>query len=336
MSRSHTPVISVILPFHNAAGTLGRAIASIQQQSFKDWELVAYDDGSGDASRAIAEQATRTDQRVLVCGGVRVGLVKALQKACREARGAYLARMDADDVSAPARLEKQLAFLQRNPELGLCGTLVTMKGERLASGRRRYEAWINGLISHDDITRELFVECPIAHPTFCMRRDAYEAVGGYQDHGWVEDYDLLMRFWQARYRLGKVPESLLDWYDSPGRLSMADARYDEAAFRALKRHYLLETYLKEHGAFHQWGAGEVGKRWLREWGNHAPIAAVDINPRKIGKIIHGIPVIAPHELPRPGACFVVIAVGTPGARDEIRDWLKPRGYQELRDYLFLA
>ena len=80
----------------------------------------------------------------------------------------------------------------------------------------------------------------------------------------------------------------------------------------------------------------VGKRWLREWETLRPEAVVDINPRKIGRTIHGTPVIAPPDLPPPDGVFVVAAVGTPGARDDIRTRLLPRGYAEGEDFLFLA
>jgi FlaA1/EpsC-like NDP-sugar epimerase len=117
---------------------------------------------------------------------------------------------------------------------------------------------------------------------------------------------------------------------------MNDPRYDEGAFRALKRHYLGHFPARAGRPLYQWGAGEVGKRWLREWGESAPVGVVDINPRKIGRTIHGVRVIAPEELPSPAACFVVVMVGTPGARDEIRGRLQPRGFRECEDYLFLA
>jgi len=333
MSR---PAVSVILPFHNAAETLDPAIVSIRSQTFADWEMVAFDDGSTDDSGAVARKHAADDPRIRVLSSTHTGIVNALHQACAEARGTYLARMDADDTAHPERLARQVTLLDADPDIALCGTRVRMSGEGIGIGRRRYESWINALISHDDLVRELFVECPLPHPTFCMRRDVYEAVGGYQDHGWAEDYDLVMRIWRAGGRLAKVPEILLDWNHRPGRLSMVDARYSETAFRALKRHYLAESYLKGRDTFHQWGAGEVGKRWLREWGNAAPAAVVDISPRKIGRRIHGMPVITPEALPPPGATFIVVAVGTPGARDDIRARLAPRGYRELQDYLFLA
>lgn len=329
------PAVSVILPFHNAESTLARAIESIRVQSFADWELIAWDDGSTDTSLAVAQALAQCDARIRVLESPHAGLVEALRQACAQARGAILARMDADDVSLPHRLEKQVALLRADDRVALCGTLVSMEGAGIGSGRRRYEEWINGLIRHDDIVRERFIECPVAHPTFAMPRWAYDAAGGYQEHGWPEDYDLVLRL-AEQGRIEKVPEALLEWHHHGTRLSMRDPRYEEAAFRRLKRHYLRKTVLAGRSLFHQWGAGEVGKRWLREWDAPKPAAVVDINPRKIGRVLHGIPVIAPETLPAPGETFVLIAVGAPGARDEIREWLTPRGYVERVDYAFIA
>lgn len=333
---SGCPVISVVLPCFNALSTLSRAIESIRVQTFEDWELLVWDDGSSDGSADVAEAFCERDGRIRVVRARHGGIVAALSSACGEVRGDFIARMDADDVAYPERLARQLACMGADSRMGLCGTQVRMVGVRVGSGRRRYEGWINRLVSDEDIQRELFVECPVPHPTFLMRREAYESVGGYQEHGWAEDYDLCMRMSLAGWRLGKVAGVLLDWTESPGRLSMSSDRYSESGFRALKRHYLFQRHLDDRVVFHQWGAGEVGKRWLREWGARRPEAVVDINPRKIRRQIHGYQVISPDDLPQPGETFVVVAVGAPEAREEIRAWFAPRGYVELRDYLFLA
>ncbi len=329
------PAVSVILPFYNAQATLARALDSITTQTFTDWELIAFDDGSTDASRTVAERCAAQDPRIRVLGTEHLGIVGALQAACDAARAPMLARMDADDESAPERLAQQTDLMERRPELGLCGTLVRVRGN-VGTGLKRYETWLNALVSGADIDREIFIECPLAHPSFLLRRSAYEAVGGYRDIGWAEDYDLVLRLWQHGWPMAKVPGALLDWHTSTTRLSLADARYSEPQFRAAKRHFLAQTCLAENRPFHQWGAGDVGKRWLREWGTHRPITVVDINPRKIGRTIHNTLVIAPEALPPPGPHFLLIAVGAPGARQEIRDWLTPRGYREPRDYRFVA
>ncbi len=325
------------MPCYNAESTIGSAIASMQAQSFEDWELIAWDDGSIDDTWNLLINYERCDKRIKPSHSVHFGIVRALQLATSQAQGQYLVRMDADDYALPDRLATQLTFLKENPEIALCGCRVRMTGSGIGTGRRRYASWLNSLSSHESIAQELFIECPIAHPAFAMRRTAFEAVGGYQDQGWPEDYDLIMRFWKKGWRMANVGEVLLEWRNTPDRLSMRDSRYSQEQFRRIKRHYLFQTYLKNNRTFFQWGAGEVGKKWLKEWQEpEIPVGVVDINPRKIGKRIHGIPVISPVELPAPGQCLTLVTVGAPNARLVIRDWFSQHGYTECQDYLFLA
>ncbi len=336
MSIQTPPHISVIMPVYNAGRTLAEALDSLIEQQYENWELVVADDGSTDDSPRILREYAARDARIRLCGGPHAGIVSALRLACAEAHGALLARMDADDIALPGRLSMQAAMFQADPALDLCGGQVLPLGATPGSGRIRYESWINSLVHHEEIVREIFVECPIPHPTFMMRRAFLKCLGGYRQGAWPEDYDLVLRAWMAGARFGKPDAPLLRWREHPGRLSMTDPRYSPAAFRAMKRHYLFQTYLKRReGAFIQWGAGEVGKRWLREW-PQAPAAVVDVHPRKIGRSIHGVPVISQDALPPPGTCFIVVAVGARGARDDIRARLEPGNYRELKDYLFIA
>lgn len=330
------PHVSVILPAYNAAKTLPACLDSLLAQTFDDFEIVLIDDGSTDGTLDVAKEYAARDSRIRPVESEHAAIVEALRRACGLVRGQYLARMDADDVCRADRFEKQLALLESDSRIVLCGTGVRITGASAGSGYTRYEGWINGLTTHEAMFRELFVECPIPHPTFLMRRDAFERAGGYQDRGWPEDYDLVMRFAEAGGRFAKVPGPLLEWRAAPDRLSLSDPRYAPGRFRALKGHYLPRIHPRPCLPLYQWGAGEVGKRWLRDAANDAPLAVVDINPRKIGRKIHGVPVIAPDELPAPGELFVIVAVGSPGARDEIRAWFREHGYEEIRDFLFVA
>ncbi len=338
MHASVSPLISVLLPFYNSEHTLAEAVNSIIRQTWPEWELLLVDDGSDDASPDIAAEFAAKDSRIRLFSCTRnMGIVEALQQGAAHARGEFLARMDADDWAHPERLTTQQALMQEDPELGLCGAQVTVFGGAVGSGRRRYEQWLNTLLTHESIVRELFVECPVAHPAFFLRRTAFEQVGGYRDCGEPEDYDLVMRLWLGGYRLANAPQRLLHWRDESGRLSRSDPRYSETAFRRLKQRFLAQTYLARGRRFFQLGAGEVGKRWLRDWPNGMrPEAVVDINPRKIGRWIHGFPVIAPETLPPPADCFIVAAVGAPDARETIRAWFSERGYSEIESYVFLA
>ena len=331
-----SPIVSVILPFFNAGAYLRDALRSIADQTLQEFETLLIDDGSEDSSGEVARDFAAQDSRFRVLPRTHAGIVSALQQGCAAARAPYLARMDADDVAYPNRLREQLKLMTSHPRLAVCGTLVHVTGLNVGSGRRRYEAWVNSLVSSEEHRRELLVECPIPHPTFFMRRETFDAVGGYHDCPWPEDYDLLLRLHTAGYAMAKVPEVLLEWRDRPGRLSMTDPRYSDANFRALKRRYLLHAIQHSDTPFYQWGAGEVGKRWLREWGDRPPLAVVDLHPRKLGLRIHGVPVVPPEGLPPPGNVFIVVAVGARGARDEIRAWLAVRGHKELADFVFVA
>src|SRR5690606_25417557 len=147
----------------------------------------------------------------------------------------------------------------------------------------RYERWLNSLVQPEDLARDIFVECPIAHPALVARRAAVLAVGGYRAPGWPEDYDLVLRLWAAGGRLANVPEVLLHWRERADRTSRTDPRYSADAFRRCKVHHLRRTLLVARpgggaGASEAesdcgpaaarpavvWGAGPVGKRFARE------------------------------------------------------------------------
>src|SRR6266851_3481475 len=120
-----TPKISVALAALNSERTLAAAIASLQAQSYGDWELLLMDDGSSDSTLKIAQSFQ--DLRIrIVADGVHRGLPAQLNRAVQIARGKYLARMDADDIAYPARLQKQVEFLERNPDVDLTAGWVTV------------------------------------------------------------------------------------------------------------------------------------------------------------------------------------------------------------------
>lgn len=329
------PILSIIMPCWNAADTLDEAIASIVAQTFADWELVAIDDGSTDGTLDLLTAWSSREPRVRIISTPHDGIVAALQRGCAEAHGAYWARMDADDICMPQRMERQLACLEGESPLTLCGTQVETIGDDVQSGRRRYEAWLNSLLSHEAMERERFIECPIAHPTFMASRECFERVG-YSGHEGPEDYDFVLRAYGAGVQFRKVPEPLVQWRDHASRLCINDDRYSPERFRALKREHLVDMLVGTGKAFWQWGAGEVGKVWLREWDSLQPAFVVDVNPRKFGKKIHGVTVVPPDDLPPAGEVVITVAVGAPGARKQLRGWFGERGYREAHDYWFVA
>ncbi len=334
-----SPTVSVLLPVRDAAPYLPECIASLRAQTFEDFEVLAVDDGSTDGSPGLLQAWAQEDARVQLVRQEPRGIVPALE-ACRAlARGRYLARMDADDVAESTRFAEQLDFLYTRPELSGCGAGVRyFPRAEVRDGGRRYEDWINTIRSPEDVERNLFIECPLAHPTFFLRTDAVENVGGYVDRGWPEDYDLLFRLWRTGAKLGAVDRVLLQWRIWADRTSIQHEAYTPDAFRRCKIHYLLDTLARDRDGLVVWGAGPIGKAFAREVHEQGGSvrAFVDFNPRKIGQNIHGAPVIPPSGLVAYPDCFSVAAVGQEGAREEIRAALEAAGRKEVADFIAVA
>lgn len=335
--------VTILMPCRDAAEHLEAAITSIREQGFTDYEVVAVDDGSVDETCAILYSWAQRDGRVRVLQGHGRGLVPALATGLAAARGELVARMDADDIARPDRLQKQVDLMDADPRIAACGTGVEyFPAGEVRDGSRRYERWINGLVTHQQIVHDIFVECPIPHPTLMIRRHILLGVGGYRELGWPEDYDLVLRLHRAGMRAANLPEVLLDWRLRPESRSRVHPAYREEAFLRCKVHHLTEGFLPPDRPLVVWGAGRRGKPLALELGaaGRPPEAFVELDPGKIGQRIHGAEVLDPEcfrrRYPDPGDAYVLGAVGTPGARKEIRAALGASGRSELDDFRMLA
>ena len=325
-------LVSVLLPVRDGAAFLPAALDSIRRQTLTSWEVVAVDDGSADDTPRLLGEYARRDPRFRVISSGGRGLVAALNEGLAACRAPLVARMDADDISAPRRLERQAGCLDEHPDVGLvaCG-FRHFPRHHLRVGMRAYEAWQNGLVTHDLILRDLYVEAPFVHPSVMYRKEAVLAAGGYRDHGWSEDYDLWLRLAGSGVHFARLPELLFFWRDRPDRLTRTDPAYSAAAFRACKAHYLRQGFLAGIDRVILVGAGREGRAWRRTLAE-AGIGVsrwIDADPRKQGRLLHGAPVLPPDTSELDGKFLVT--VGTRGAREGIRAWLAGRGLAEGRD-----
>jgi len=335
--------VSVLLPCYNAADTLPEALDSIREQTLTDIEIIAVDDGSTDPTGDLLREASGVDSRFTIISQSHAGIIAALNAGLAACRAPYIARMDADDRAHPARLERQKDWLDQHPRVALVSCLVeAFPHDQVREGFRIYLDWLNGLITHKDICREIFIESPFPHPSVMFRKDWAEQVGGYQEHGWPEDYDLWLRLYLARAEFAKVPETLLAWRERPDRLTRTDSRYSVENFIRAKAHYLARGPLVGRDAVIIWGAGMMGRRLSKHLVREgAPLAAfVDIDPKKIGSTRRGQPIIAPGDLPKWWAQYqnpiLLAAVGARGARQLIREHLTRMGLVEGQDWLAVA
>lgn len=327
------------MPCYNAAETLEATLESIAAQTLDDFEVVAVDDGSTDSTPAILAQWAGDDPRFRYLPQPHAGIIPAMNAGLEACRAEIVARMDADDLMRPTRLARQLEFLEQHPETDLVSCLVAgFPAGELREGFRLYIEWLNTLVSHEEICREIFVESPLCHPTVAFRKAAVLKLGGYQEFGWAEDYDLWLRMYLAGMRFVKVPEVLVEWREYPERLTRTDSRYSLENFLRAKAHYLAQGPLKEREDVIIWGSGMHGRRLskhlLREGVNLT--AFIDIDPKKIGRTRRGRPIHAPEDLlglweaaSRPA---VLASVGARGARQLIRQQLNEFGLREGVDW----
>lgn len=331
--------VAVILPFRDVAPWLDEAIASVRAEACVE-QLLLVDDGSRDESSAIARRHAGEDPRIELLRTEGLGLVAALELARTRTSAPYLARMDGDDVSIPDRIGRAVALLERDASLGAVGSLVeAFPDEHVAEGLRRYVAWQNAVITPREHRDALFVEAPLCHPSVVLRASALEAIGGYRDGPFPEDYDLWLRLDRAGHGLAKVPRLGLCWRHRDARLTFLDPRYSLEAHRALKARFLAARLREtpramEHGVA-IWGAGPTGKRLARALEPHGvrACAFLDIDPDKIGRTRRGALVHDASLLDRPARPFVVVAVGARGARDLIVAELTRRGLVAGEDHL---
>jgi glycosyltransferase involved in cell wall biosynthesis len=326
------------MPVRNEERFLRAALNSLQNQTLTDWELVAVDDGSDDATPLILNSAAKGDNRIKIIRLERGGLVAALNAGLQQCQASLLARMDGDDICHPQRFELQAAFLNTNPDFGLVACNFShFPRLSLKQGMISYETWQNELTDHNLIMRDLFVESPFVHPGIMTHRAILQQLGGYQDNHWAEDYDLWLRMAAAGVRFARLPQTLFFWRDHPERATRTMDEYTSAAFRSCKLHHLRQGFLKDIREVVIAGAGVEARAWQRLLANHNILVShwLDVDPRKIGRILHGAPVTRPEDLQLAGRKMIV-AIGVPGAREQFRGVSKELGWLEGVDFVCVS
>ena len=213
-----SPRVSVILPVYNGEAYLRESVDSILAQTYADFELIAIDDGSRDGTAALLG-AVR-DPRVRVVHQENMGLALTLNKGIALARSEYIARQDADDISRPERLARQVEYMDAHPACGLLGSWSVIQEDRVPTSRQHRHPCSNGELQLRILFDSFFV-----HSSVMMRRSALDRAGVYTtdpERNPPEDFDLWLRI--ARdHELANLPEPLLVYREVPGSISRTRA-----------------------------------------------------------------------------------------------------------------
>ena len=209
---SETPPVSIVMAVFNGEQSVARAIQSIIGQTFTDWEFIIVDDGSTDRTLDAIQKFLEVDDRIrLVRNAENLGLAQSLNKGIREAKGSYIARVDADDRCLPNRLETQFEAMESDPSIDILGSgayLVDLSGElRGPSILPKSPTDFHGLA---------FLRAIVIHPTVMIRRELFERIGlSSEDHLLAEDLELWIRALRASCQIRNLPVPLIE-YDTNG------------------------------------------------------------------------------------------------------------------------
>jgi glycosyltransferase involved in cell wall biosynthesis len=235
---SKAPTVSVVMPAYNAAKYIKCAIESILRQTFNDFEFIIIEDCSTDNTQSIIREYAAEDSRIILCSNSRnLGIAPSLNRGLSIAHGEYVARMDADDISYPQRLEKQVAYLKTNPDVCMVATSFERIDE---NGDIIGPIVLN--IGKDELKRKMKTENCVSHGSVVFRREEVMRLGNYREkclHN--EDYDLWLRLVE-KHEISQIPDILYKFRISSQSISSAYA-VEMAYYRGLIRQFAEERRL---------------------------------------------------------------------------------------------
>lgn len=328
--------ISVILPFHNIEQSLSESIESILNQSYKKFELLLIDNNSTDGSYEIAEKYQSEDSRIQLLSIDNKSRVDALNEGINASQGKYIALMDAPDFSHPERLSKQHSFLEKNNDFDLVSCCTNyINDDTLQYSFFEQIKWSNRLITYEDISQNRFIDSPLVFSSVMFRSVLTEKYGSFQKDDFPEDYEFWLRLLDRGVKMCKHPEALIDWKDTPDRLTPDDNNFLFQAFTEIKTHYLF-NWLKTNNPYHPkvvvWGAGRNPRRnfsLLRDLGIE-PKFFIDLRANPTFNVIEYT------RTPPAGRFFIVCYITNSEAREKIREFLVSLHYIEGKDFIFFG
>ena len=206
------PIISVIMPVFNGGDLLNKAIESILGQTFENFEFIIINDGSTDETAEVVRGYASSDSRIIFIDQDNIGLTKSLNKAIKTSKGNYIARMDADDVSALNRFETQMEWMKGGKYDLCCSRTYLLNSNRISPGLSYYMPK----------RIQMFFRNPFIHGTFLIKRKALDIVGLYdEDFIYSQDYKLICDFYRNNLKIKYIKQPLYFTNTPPGSIGVS-------------------------------------------------------------------------------------------------------------------
>tara|TARA_E500000318_G_scaffold73375_1_gene68018 strand:+ start:428 stop:1435 length:1008 start_codon:yes stop_codon:yes gene_type:complete len=330
--------VSIIIPFKNTVHYLPECLDSIVNQSYTDWEVLAVNDNSTDESYELLTSYSNKDERIKVFQNKGSGIIPALQTGYAKNNGAFVTRMDSDDIMRPNRLEVMVNSLhETGPGYIAVGQVKYFSDRGISNGYERYEEWLNGLTSTGNNFDEIYKECVIPSPCWMVHREDFEKCEGFKPQRYPEDYDLTFRFYEQGFKIIPCDPVLHMWRDYDTRTSRTHEHYAQNYFLDIKLHYFLKLNHDLTRPLVVWGAGFKGKKiakGLKKQG--LEFVWLCDNPKKIGKSIYGKELVHFEALQNLNNPQSIITVANENAQKEIRRYFSELEQSPMQDYFFFC
>lgn len=340
--REMEQMVSIVLPVYNGEKYLREAVDSILEQTYRNFELIVINDGSTDSTLDILLEYQKKDARVVIISRTNRGLVDSLNEGIKIARGKYIARMDADDVAHPTRIEKQVNFMEEHDDVYILGTNYSLVYEEGTTEEVRKAAQGTHKRSTASIDREDWFlstneTMKFIHPTIMIRKSLFDDIGLYRYYK-LEDLELYFRTGSNGYRIDKLEEVLLDYRVRASSKSRTDARAEQTKeLMEVKMKYLTEGILEADRPIQYliWGAdisGDLGIDIIQRYMPNAKFLGY-IDSFKTGEL-NGYPIIQPDSIEGMNPEYIFIC--TNGGAVFARGKLKELGYTEVEQFFKIS
>ncbi|RKR13303.1 glycosyltransferase involved in cell wall biosynthesis [Maribacter vaceletii] len=281
-------LVSILIPVKNTEKFLEECLDSILQQEYKNWEVLAIDDGSTDSSLSILKTYAKNCNKIKVYSNSGTGIIDALRLAYAKSTGNFITRMDSDDIMPKNKLSIMVESLtEKGTGYLATGKVHYFAKEGISNGYARYESWLNSLTEKGDNFKEIYKECVIPSPCWMVHKDDFDTSGAFFSSRYPEDYDLAFRFYKNDLKVIPCNIVLHHWRDYSYRTSRTSEHYAANYFIDLKMHYFLELDFNANRPLALWGAGNKGKEIAKILNSkNIPFTWHCDNPKKIGKEIY--------------------------------------------------
>ncbi|OEK05005.1 glycosyltransferase family 2 protein [Roseivirga misakiensis] len=281
-------LVSLIMPIKNLGRYVKETIESASSQTYQNWELIIINDQSTDDTAQIVRELAQQEKRVKLVENDGNGIIPALQKGLGLAQGSFISRIDGDDIMPKDRLELMVnLILGSETKTVVTGKVKYFSDSPISDGYIQYEDWLNERVIQADHWSWIYRECVIASPNWMVRKADLEAIGGFTNLNYPEDFDLVLRWYQQGFTVKSIPKTTLHWREHPARTSRNSARYQQESFFRLKIEHFVK-YQKGDKKIIVWGTvkkGKLTKRILDE--SRTPFIWMDLNiPEKNHQVLN--------------------------------------------------